>query len=103
MHGDAHMGMKQKEKLASAERPASDYGANLPAAAPQEGDSAAPQESDADLAYTIDGLSKKSKVGKRKIYYEIKSGRLIARKVGRRTIITAPEARTWLFSLPVAA
>jgi predicted site-specific integrase-resolvase len=34
------------------------------------------------------------------LYKEIKEGRLIALKVGRRTIITAEAERNWLASLP---
>jgi excisionase family DNA binding protein len=36
-----------------------------------------------------------------KLYEELKSGRLRARKIGRRTIITEDDAEDWLRRLPV--
>lgn len=54
-----------------------------------------------DFALDIDDLAKKSKVGRTKIYDEIKHGRLKARKIGRRTLILAEDARAWLAAAPV--
>jgi predicted site-specific integrase-resolvase len=34
------------------------------------------------------------------IYREIKAGRLVARKLGARTIITADDERAWIDALP---
>jgi excisionase family DNA binding protein len=41
--------------------------------------------------------------GRTTAYVEIKSGRLRARKVGRRTIITDDDAENWLRQLPTIA
>jgi excisionase family DNA binding protein len=41
-------------------------------------------------------------IGRTKIYEELKSGRLRARKVGKRTIIAESDAESWLHSLPEA-
>jgi len=39
--------------------------------------------------------------GRTKTYEELKSGRLRARKIGKRTIITEDVAEDWLLRLPV--
>ena len=52
------------------------------------------------LAHTIDEVCKISKLGRSSIYEEIRSGRLIARKCGRRTIILVPDLHAWLDRLP---
>ncbi len=52
------------------------------------------------LAHTIDEVCKVAKLGRSSIYEEIRSGRLIARKCGRRTIILATDLHTWLDRLP---
>jgi excisionase family DNA binding protein len=52
------------------------------------------------LAYTIDELSDASGVGRTKIYEEIRSGRLRAKKLGSRTLITAEAANDWVKQLP---
>ncbi len=41
-------------------------------------------------------------IGRTAFYAELKSGRLVARKFGRRTIVPMSEAEKWLDSLPVA-
>ncbi len=40
-------------------------------------------------------------IGRTAFYAELKAGRLIARKFGRRTIVPMSEAEKWLDSLPV--
>ena len=40
-------------------------------------------------------------IGRTAFYAELKSGRLVARKFGRRTIVPLSEAEKWLDSLPV--
>ena len=55
----------------------------------------------ARLAYSIDRLAKESDISRSTIYEEIAAGRLIARKVGRRTIVRRADALLWLRSLPV--
>jgi hypothetical protein len=41
-------------------------------------------------------------VGLNKLYDEIADGRLVARKVGRRTIVTVADFDAWLANLPAA-
>jgi len=55
------------------------------------------------VAYTIDELCSGSGrvAGRTKLYEEIAAGRLRARKLGRRTVILAADARAWLEALPV--
>ncbi len=54
----------------------------------------------APLAYTIDQIVELVPIGRTSIFAEIKSGRLEARKIGKRTIITAQALRTYLENLP---
>ncbi len=51
------------------------------------------------LAYTIDESREAARVGRTTIYQEIAAGRLIARKVGRRTIILHDDLKSWLARL----
>jgi hypothetical protein len=55
---------------------------------------------DARMAYSIDDLSRRSGVGRQLIYDEINAGHLLARKIGRRTIILATEGERWLADAP---
>jgi excisionase family DNA binding protein len=50
-------------------------------------------------AFPIATFCKKYGIGRSKAYEEIKSGRLVALKVGRRTLISADDAERWLSSL----
>jgi excisionase family DNA binding protein len=52
------------------------------------------------LGYSIEHLAKEVDVGRSTIYQEIAAGRLVARKVGRRTVIRRSDAIRWLRSLP---
>lgn len=52
------------------------------------------------LAYTIKAFCAAYRIGHTKTYKEIKSGRLKARKVGKRTLILAADAKAWEKSLP---
>ena len=52
-------------------------------------------------AYRINEICARNRVGRTKIYEEIGTGRLEARKLGRRTIVTAEAERRWLDSLPI--
>lgn len=52
------------------------------------------------LAYSVEAAAKASHVGRTLIYAELKSGRLRAKKIGRRTIITAEALAEWLNALP---
>lgn len=52
------------------------------------------------LAYDVSDAMRVMGIGRNKIYDEIAAGRLDARKVGRRTVITRAAIETWLGSLP---
>lgn len=52
------------------------------------------------LAYTISDVEKRACIGRTLIYSEIASGRLKARKVGRRTVILDGDLLAWLKALP---
>ncbi|MGA7451319.1 MAG: helix-turn-helix domain-containing protein [Rhodoplanes sp.] len=52
-------------------------------------------------AMSIAQFCERFNTGRTKAYEEIKSGRLRARKVGKRTIITEDDAAYWLERLPI--
>ena len=52
------------------------------------------------LGYSPDEAAIVAGVGRTTIYEEIKAGRLEARKLGARTIITHEALQAWLASLP---
>jgi hypothetical protein len=51
-------------------------------------------------ALSIADVCRESGLGRTLIFAEIKSGRLVARKCGRRTIILRSDLAQWLSSLP---
>lgn len=54
-------------------------------------------------AMSVDEFCGWAAIGRRKFYNELKAGRITARKIGRRTVVTMPDAMSWLTSLPLAA
>ena len=52
------------------------------------------------LAFTIEEAATAAGIGRTLIFEEIREGRLIARKVGRRTIILVADLDLWLKSRP---
>ena len=54
-------------------------------------------------AQTVNQFLATVPIGRTKLYEEIAAGRLVAVKVGKRTLIRAEDAEAWLKSLPVAA
>jgi hypothetical protein len=58
------------------------------------------QELSRRRAWSIKEFSKEKKIGRDTIYDAIRDGRLIARKLGRRTIILDDEGEEFLKSLP---
>lgn len=52
------------------------------------------------LAYPVNEFAKAVGIGRSKVYEEIRLGRLRAKKLGARTVITGPDARAYLDSLP---
>ncbi|TXN72937.1 helix-turn-helix domain-containing protein [Methylobacterium sp. WL18] len=55
---------------------------------------------DAPIAYDVLTAAKKVGVGRSTIFDEISSGNLIARKVGRRTLIRHEDLVAWTAALP---
>jgi hypothetical protein len=53
------------------------------------------------LSYSIGRLAQETDVGRSSIYEEIGAQRLVARKIGRRTIVRRSDAIRWLRSLPI--
>jgi excisionase family DNA binding protein len=51
-------------------------------------------------AFSINEFCERNNVGKDKVYDEIRAGRLIARKAGKRTLILDSDEDTWRESLP---
>jgi excisionase family DNA binding protein len=54
------------------------------------------------LAYPINDLAEALGIGRSKLYEEIRDGRLQAKKLGSRTLITAQAASDYLSRLPDA-
>jgi hypothetical protein len=54
----------------------------------------------AELAYSLEEFTAETSVSRTQLYRDIKAGRLLARKVGARTIITADDAAAYLAGLP---
>lgn len=52
------------------------------------------------LAYSIEQICALTSVGRTMIYSAIKSGHLVAHKVGRRTVVLADDLEAWLKSQP---
>ena len=52
------------------------------------------------VAYQIDEFCDAFGIGRTKFYLELKAGRLKARRVGKRIIVTAADAAAWLAALP---
>jgi hypothetical protein len=53
-------------------------------------------------AFSVDSFADAHEIGRSKVFDEIKSGRLRARKVDGRTIITNEDAAEWRAKLPLA-
>ncbi len=54
------------------------------------------------LAFSVDEAAKAAGVGRTLTFQEIRDGNLIARKIGRRTIILREDLEAWLKSRPAA-
>ena len=50
--------------------------------------------------YSMDDFAKRHSIGLSTVYGEIRSGRLQARKIGRRTVIAIDDAKMWIDRLP---
>lgn len=58
------------------------------------------QTEEVKRAYNIPEFCKRFSVGRTRAYEEIRTRRLRALKIGRRTIITNDDAESWLAGLP---
>lgn len=54
-------------------------------------------------ALTVRDAMHTIRIGRTKLYREMKEGRIVARKIGRKTVFLADEIERYLSSLPVAA
>jgi hypothetical protein len=70
------------------------------------GSSSVEREQDTDrglsqkLALSIDDVVALTGLGRTLVFAEIKTGHLVARKCGRRTVVLRPDLHRWLNSLP---
>ena len=55
---------------------------------------------DDTTALTIDEYCRADRISRETAYREIRGGRLLARKLGRKTIILRDDARAWAAALP---
>jgi excisionase family DNA binding protein len=55
------------------------------------------------LAVSIEDAVTASGLGRSKVYEEIRDGRLVARKVGKRTLILMTDLQAWLEAFPKIA
>jgi hypothetical protein len=53
-----------------------------------------------ERSYSLSEFARQNDIGLTTIRSEIKAGRLTARKVGRRTIVTTEDAKAWQEQLP---
>ena len=53
-----------------------------------------------EQSYSLDEFARQNDIGLTTVRGEIRSGRLVARKIGRRTIITPEDANDWRNRLP---
>ena len=53
------------------------------------------------VVMTVREFAAAHKIGVTQIYREIAAGRLVARKLGRKTLITGEAAKAWRDALPV--
>ena len=58
------------------------------------------KECDMERSYSLSEFARQNDIGLTTVRGEIKAGRLAARKIGRRTIITAEDAKVWQERLP---
>ena len=54
------------------------------------------------LAYCVDELAEASGFSRQKLYADIAAGRIPARRLDKRIVVLADDARSWLANLPPA-
>jgi excisionase family DNA binding protein len=52
------------------------------------------------IAYSIDEAAQSAGIGLTKLREEIREGRLVARKIGKRTVVTVTDLAAWAEQLP---
>ena len=52
------------------------------------------------IAYSVDEAAESVGIGLTKLREEIREGRLVARKVGKRTVVTSADLAEWAVQLP---
>jgi excisionase family DNA binding protein len=52
------------------------------------------------IAYSVDEAAQSAGIGLTKLREEIREGRLVARKVGKRTVVTVNDLAAWAAQLP---
>ena len=52
------------------------------------------------ISYSVDEAAKAAGIGLTKLRQEIRENRLVARKLGKRTLINADDLNTWAANLP---
>lgn len=60
------------------------------------------QPSETRGAFSVDQFCAWASIGRSKFYQEVQEGRLRLRKVGRKSVVTMPDAMAWLSNLPAA-
>lgn len=58
------------------------------------------RKTDQPLVFTVDETAAKLRLGRDGIYKAIREGRLAAKKIGRRTLITADDLDAFIENLP---
>lgn len=57
-------------------------------------------KSDPRIAYSVNEAAKAAGIGLTKLREEIRAGRLVARKLGKRTLVNSQDLLTWSENLP---
>ena len=52
------------------------------------------------IAYSVDEAAQSAGIGLTKLREEIREGRLVARKIGKRTVVTVTDLAAWAAQLP---
>jgi excisionase family DNA binding protein len=52
------------------------------------------------IAFSVDEAAHSAGIGLTKLREEIREGRLVARKIGKRTVVTATDLAAWAAQLP---
>ncbi len=53
-------------------------------------------------ALSVDDFCAWASISRAHFYREVRTGRLIMRKAGRKSVVTMTDAQTWLAALPIA-